>query len=507
MENQPPKTDTLYQSYNRGFFKITGSETLDTVMDIMQADPSANNSTAVQVGVETIGSGTATGVTSQSVGNLMGGKQTFADVAPGYFIGIVNNQGVFSFGGTGNSITFDGATLTITGSVSAGSINIPDATTASSFHVDSSGNSWWGANVASGYAAANAYVLATGQAVFKNVAMGGTVIQYTITNNGIFSFGDGSDGAGVADGSTSLAGASLAGSIYTLTRDVYYTDLTISTGVTIKPSGYRIFGTGTLTFTGTAAITGNGIAGSAGANGTSGASTGGAGGGALADGYLKGSAAGGTGGNGGNSAGTPATVGADGTAVTNSIGSSGVAGGNGGAGNGGAGANAGAAGTATASNVKLIANWHLATLLDVSSSGSTVKFNNSGGASGGGGGQYQSTNSPGGAGGGGGSAGRILAVYFRNIVGSGTGMISANGGAGGAGGNGVTVSAGGGGGGGGGNGGQVILVYNTFTTNSMSITATAGLGGAAGAAGSFTPQAQAGSNGTAGNIRQFQISL
>ena len=34
---------------------------------------------------------------------------------------------------------------TFRGSLVAGSIDIPDTTTANSFHVDSSGNAWWGA--------------------------------------------------------------------------------------------------------------------------------------------------------------------------------------------------------------------------------------------------------------------------------------------------------------------------------------------------------------------------
>lgn len=65
-----------------------------------------------------------------------------------------------------------GASGTFSGTVSVGSLNIPDSVTANSMHVDSSGNTWWGATVASGYANAPAYVLKDGTAVFGTVSAG-----------------------------------------------------------------------------------------------------------------------------------------------------------------------------------------------------------------------------------------------------------------------------------------------------------------------------------------------
>lgn len=74
-----------------------------------------------------------------------------------------------------------GATGTFSGSVSVGSLNIPDSTTVNSFHTDSSGNSWWGTNVATGYATAPAKVLNTGAATFTNVTItGGSVAVSTL---------------------------------------------------------------------------------------------------------------------------------------------------------------------------------------------------------------------------------------------------------------------------------------------------------------------------------------
>lgn len=414
-----------------------------------------------------------------------------------------------------------GASGTFTGTVTVASLNIPDQTTGSSAHVDSSGNTWWGANVATGYTGANAYVLATGAASFKNVLIGGTSTQYQIGNGGMFSFGNGVDGAGVADGSTALAGATLAGSTYTLTRDVYYTNLTVSTGVTISPVGWRIFGTGILTLNGTATIQANGSSGGDGAS--SGGATGGAGGsrGAqIAAGYVPAGPDGGVGGAGGNSNGTGTSVG--GATATNAIGTAGVAGGSGGNGGGGNAGGTSGAGTITAPNVPLTINWNLGQLLDVGSTGATVKYNGSGGAGGGGGGGggTAGAGSAGGGGGGGGSGsgGTIIPISFRSIIVGASASITANGGNGGKGGDGhnaVNVNTGGGGGGGGGSGGTggvIILAYNSLS-NSGSIVATGGtkgtkgtfgLGNGTGVNGSAGVD---GSNGAAGVLYQFQISM
>lgn len=66
---------------------------------------------------------------------------------------------------------------------------------------------------------------------------------------GYYPKGDGSDGAVVISTNTSL------------TRDMFYTDLTVNTGITLDPAGYAIFVNGTLTLTGTAKIARNGNAG------------------------------------------------------------------------------------------------------------------------------------------------------------------------------------------------------------------------------------------------------
>lgn len=65
------------------------------------------------------------------------------------------------------------------GGIIGGSLDIPDATSANSWHVDLSGNMWSGCNVADFVADpnnANAYILSTGVAQFQSVTLTGSVI-------------------------------------------------------------------------------------------------------------------------------------------------------------------------------------------------------------------------------------------------------------------------------------------------------------------------------------------
>ena len=150
----------------------------------------------------------------------------------------------------------------------------------------------------------------------------------------------------------------------------------------------------------------------------------------------------------------------------------------------------GQTGTTTPPNVKLIANWHLATLLDITSTGATLKMN---AASGGGQGENGVTFQ----GAGGGSGGGIVAIYAKLITINSGSVISSNGGKGGDAAGSADVDASGGYGGG---GGVVILVYNTIVNNG-SITANGGLGGAKKGTGND------GGVGGTGVIYQFQLSL
>ena len=410
----------------------------------------------------------------------------------------------FITGSSGWTINTDGTVEfndgVFRGSLLATSINIPDTTTNNSFHTDSNGNSWWGANLADGYAGANSYILNTGTAKFNNIIVNNS--ELTFQNN----LGDGSDGAVTISADTSL------------TRDMFYTNLTIDAGKTLSPSGFRIFCTGTLT--------NNGIISNLGNNGSNGVGiTGGAGGVASAEGSLPGPIAGVDGGDGGapvwgSSVGNVGTNGGAGTSVAKSFGNAVVAGSDGGSGGscnfaGGGGGSGGALGAVTGTIFNTPKNFTSAYLL-VDFRPTTTVFEiaaTAGGAAGGGsGGADQATYISGAGGGGGGAGGNGGMVWIASKIIVNNGAINVTGGNGGNGGNGgkgwggLNGGAGGGGGGAGGsggNGGVIFLIYSSYTnTGTLNIDAgVAGTGGAKGT-GTQTPayDGTAGDDGTAGNV-------
>ena len=132
-------------------------------------------------------SGTQISAVSQNLGNLASGKVTFSDTEDGYWLGI-DKDGIpkFNFGNSTNYISFDGSTVTIYPALNVGSLNIPDLVTANSFHVDSTGNAWWGSILIAG---ATAKILNTGVSTFTNVSITGGAISGTpisgIPNNTI----------------------------------------------------------------------------------------------------------------------------------------------------------------------------------------------------------------------------------------------------------------------------------------------------------------------------------
>jgi hypothetical protein len=76
-------------------------------------------------------------------------------------------------------------------------------------------------------------------------------------NEGVDSvYGTGADGDKTLDGSTTVLGMAPSASVYTMTRDLYFNDLTINTSCRLQPNGYRVFVKGTLKFGGTNATIG-----------------------------------------------------------------------------------------------------------------------------------------------------------------------------------------------------------------------------------------------------------
>jgi hypothetical protein len=85
-------------------------------------------------------------------------------------------SGNFVTGSTGWKINYNGDVEfnsgVFRGSLIAGSIDIPDKVSANSFHVDTSGNAWWGSTV---IGSAVAKVLNTGAATFTNITATGAL--------------------------------------------------------------------------------------------------------------------------------------------------------------------------------------------------------------------------------------------------------------------------------------------------------------------------------------------
>lgn len=134
-----------------------------------------DNSAMVQAPPDMVASGAGAGTTNVASGAQISGKQSFSDTKAGYFLGI-DTDGVakFNLGDALKYFKWNGTNLTVAGSLTAGSLDIPDTTTANSFHVDSLGNTWWGAV---GIASAVGKVLNTGVATFSNMTITGGAIS------------------------------------------------------------------------------------------------------------------------------------------------------------------------------------------------------------------------------------------------------------------------------------------------------------------------------------------
>jgi hypothetical protein len=281
-------------------------------------------------------------------------------------------------------------------------------------------------------------------------------------------FGSGEDGAFNFDGTNTYASfATKSGNDYTLIANIAATDMTIGNGCTVRADGFIVWGTGTLTLSGTGSLHNNGKAGGSPTGGGTGA-----GGNAV-----------GTGANGG--AGSTTGAASVGTNTTSALGGAGA---NGGTSPAGAGANGG---SVTAPNAANGGRAWARCLAAVVNACRTVGGTTLAAGAGGGGARGSAT----GSGGGGGGGGAVVLVHFYEIAG--TGSIAANGGIGGDG----QVAATNAGSGGGGGGGAVWLVTTTdIGASSVSVTATGGAPG--------TPQGTgtAGGTGSDGTVTIFRIA-
>lgn len=265
-----------------------------------------------------------------------------------------------------------------------------------------------------------------------------------IGTGGVGIYGDGSDG-----------NVTITGGTTTLTRDMFYDTLTVtSTGVLVT-AGYRVYCKTLCTVNASGVIHNDGSAGTAG--------------GSLGAGALAGTLIGGTNGGAGGTA-----AGSAGSAQSNALGAG--IGGAGGLGSGGAGGAAGTNTPAAATIGTLRAVPYSAVGYAMGNGSNQFAKGGSGGGGGGGDGSQ---------GGGGGGGGGAVLIAARTLVNDGT--IRALGGAGG---NAGGTNRGGGGGGG---GGLILLTYSL--TSGSGSTSVAG-----GAGGTKTGTGVAGSAGATGTV-------
>lgn len=327
--------------------------------------------------------------------------------------------------------------------------------------------------------------LANGTSGQVLTSAGGTAAPTWATPTiGAFAFGSGSDG-----------NVTISGTV-TLTRDMYYNNLTFTGAGNLKTSGFRVFVSGILDMTAAAASAITATAASAGAGNAAG--TGGSAGAIpYAAGTIGTSTAGIIGGAGGVAAGTQ---GAASTAASPGMGGPSGGGSLGGTGSGGAGGAVRAASAVTngASFTRYATDLLRGIALMQGGSGAP-------GGSGGGG-----DGTAGGGAGGGGAGGGIIYIAANQIKtsGSAASAIQAIGGAGGAGATEAAGTRGGGGGGPGGGGGWVYIAYGTkvdaAATNLIDVSGGAGAAGGNGTNGAASGGAGGGGGG-GGRIDLFNV--
>lgn len=265
-------------------------------------------------------------------------------------------------------------------------------------------------------------------------------MSYLGTSGTLGIYSDGSDGTVVISVNTSLS------------RSMFYENLTINSGVTLTLGTYMLFVRNKLTFADNTSIID-----SSGNNGATGGA-GGAGGAGITSVVVGTNTAGGSG---------SQNSGLDGPVLSNALGGS--FGGNGGDDDsgiriGGFGTFATPPSTAVGS-VNTTFAYPFCIMPHLAGTSKTAKFNGGGGGGGGGGDTVN-------FGGGGGAGGAVVLCFAKTIIGD--GIFRSRGGNGGIG------SAGNAGGGGGGSGGYVLVVTDTPPAlRTFTMNADAGVGGAA----------------------------
>jgi hypothetical protein len=234
-------------------------------MDVMQADSNANLSGSVTVAADSVASGTTTSSTNQASGAAsMQGKSTFDNSVEGYILGTdpATGNAKFYIGDTTSYLNWNGDTgvLTVKGSISASSIDIPNTSTASSMHVDSSGNTWWGSTT---FAGSTASVTSAGLATFAGLAVINkkaftnfeTAARFIQTTAGTGAMSFGNQGVTVDTGGTANAYARLLWYVANVYTNSPTFVCTLIVNQAPSGTGEAFIGLGTVSVNGTAGHT------------------------------------------------------------------------------------------------------------------------------------------------------------------------------------------------------------------------------------------------------------
>ena len=205
------ETTLQYNIFDLGFnqYLSRGSSALESSIEQIIDDlpmPSIMGSGFIEIPPSQIGSGEI-GENLTMVAGLFQSANFVTGVSGWQFDALGNleaNNGFFRGDITGASGTFSGTLI-------GGSLAIPNLVTANSFHIDNTGNAWWGATV---IGSALAKILNTGAATFTNITITGTASLVLGSGANIITL---NDTEGIYLGNATFASApfsvSLAGAI------------------------------------------------------------------------------------------------------------------------------------------------------------------------------------------------------------------------------------------------------------------------------------------------------
>lgn len=356
--------------------------------------------------------------------------------------------------GTATSVDFVGASVTATRVSDAITVTVADEQTKIQFKDEGSNLGTSGTADTVDFVGGGVTASRVGNVVTATIPGGLSTVQAAAIAGG-----SGDDGNCNLDGVNTFPFATLAGTVYTLTRNVAIAELKISTGITMLTCAFHIWvqkWTTTSGFYGYMDVAGAAVSGTNASGATAG--TAGVRGYTTAQYFAVSPNAPSNGGTGGAGNGTSST--ASGT-NSNSFGGSGSRGGLSGTGNGGATTGI-QGGTAGAQSGWFPVGNPYAYLFQLQNNAGIL----TGGGAGTGGGSGGGGGGNGGGGGGGGAGSGAVDISIGLIVTDGSTpakMVNAVGGAGGNGGNAPGTLAGGGGGGGAGGGGYIRALVGAHT--------------------------------------------